>query len=177
MSDDKVDPSACDSLTFDTPMGTALHALEITAGGITALLDEVRSGELSTSLDAAIDLIANKAGRLIVTGIGKSGHIARKLAATFSSTGTAAYYVHPTEASHGDLGMVDDSDVILALSWSGETTELAAVLTYATRFSVPLIALTAGPNSTLAAAADVVLMLPRVREACPHNLAPTTSTV
>ncbi|WP_237155573.1 KpsF/GutQ family sugar-phosphate isomerase [Oryzibacter oryziterrae] len=160
-----------------TPFDTALNALEITTAGIKALQTEVATGALGKAVEAAVDIVANKTGRLIVTGIGKSGHIARKLAATFSSTGTAAYYVHPTEASHGDLGMVDESDVIMALSWSGETAELAAILAHATRFSVPLIAITAGPRSTLANAADISLVLPKVTEACPHNLAPTTSTV
>lgn len=159
------------------PMDTALHALEITADGVARMLEEATKGALGKTLKEAIDLIADRPGRLIVTGVGKSGHIARKLAATFSSTGTAAYYVHPTEASHGDLGMVESSDIILALSWSGETTELASVIHYAKRFTVPLIALTAGADSTLAQASTVALILPHVREACPHNLAPTTSTV
>ncbi|PIP00959.1 KpsF/GutQ family sugar-phosphate isomerase [Pleomorphomonas carboxyditropha] len=158
-------------------LAAALHAIEITRTGVTALEEAALHGPLGEAIDKAIGIIADGKGRLIVTGIGKSGHIARKLAATFSSTGTAAYYVHPTEAGHGDLGMVDGTDVILALSWSGETTELAVVLAFAKRFDVPVIALTAGAESTLAAAADVALILPRVREACPHNLAPTTSTV
>ena len=160
-----------------TALDAALHAIEITRTGVAALEQAAMDGPLGLAIDRAIDIIAGGKGRLIVTGIGKSGHIARKLAATFSSTGTAAYYVHPTEAGHGDLGMVDGSDVIMALSWSGETTELAVVLAFAKRFTVPGIALTAGAESTLAAAADVALILPRVREACPHNLAPTTSTV
>ncbi|WP_370673653.1 SIS domain-containing protein [Pleomorphomonas sp. PLEO] len=158
-------------------LAAALHAIEITRTGVTALEEAALHGPLGEAIDKAIGIVAEGKGRLIVTGIGKSGHIARKLAATFSSTGTAAYYVHPTEAGHGDLGMVDSSDVILALSWSGETTELAVVLAFAKRFNVPVVALTAGAESTLAAAADVALILPRVREACPHNLAPTTSTV
>ena len=166
----------------DTPLpkpalAAALHAIEITRTGVAALEEAALHGSLGGAIDKAIGIIAESKGRLIVTGIGKSGHIAHKLAATFSSTGTAAYYVHPTEAGHGDLGMVDSSDVIMALSWSGETTELAVVLAFAKRFDVPVIALTAGADSTLAAAADVALVLPRVREACPHNLAPTTSTV
>lgn len=158
-------------------LAAALHAIEITRTGIAALEEAALQGPLGEAIDKAIGIVAEGKGRLIVTGIGKSGHIARKLAATFSSTGTAAYYVHPTEAGHGDLGMVDGTDVIMALSWSGETTELAVVLAFAKRFNVPVIALTAGAESTLAAAADVALILPRVREACPHNLAPTTSTV
>lgn len=132
---------------------------------------------MADSLEAAIELIAGMDGRLIVTGLGKSGHVAAKLAATFASTGTPAYFLHPAEASHGDLGMVQPSDVILALSWSGETTELSDVLGYAKRRGVPLVALTCVADSTLARAADAALVLPKVREACPHNLAPTTSTL
>ena len=122
-------------------------------------------------------MILDMDGRLIITGLGKSGHVAAKLAATFSSTGTPAYFLHPSEASHGDLGMVQSSDVILALSWSGETKELSDVIGYAKRRSVPMVALTRRSESTLARAANVVVELPSVREACPHNLAPTTSTL
>ena len=132
---------------------------------------------MGDSIDAALLLLQNMEGRLLVTGLGKSGHIGAKLAATFSSTGTPAYFLHPSEASHGDLGMVQPTDVILALSWSGETTELSDVIGYAKRRSVPLIALTGEADSTLAKAANVALVLPKVREACPHNLAPTTSTL
>ena len=132
---------------------------------------------IADALQAAIDLIHGIQGRLIVTGIGKSGHVGAKLAATFASTGTPAYFLHPSEASHGDLGMVQPSDVILALSWSGETRELSDVVGYAKRRAVPLIAMTGAENSTLAQAADIALTLPSVREACPHNLAPTTSTL
>jgi len=114
---------------------------------------------------------------VIVTGIGKSGHIGQKLAATFASTGTPAFFVHPSEASHGDLGMIAPADVILALSWSGETAELKDLTDYSRRFRIGLIAVTAHPDSTLGHAADVVLTLPQAREACPHNLAPTTSSL
>jgi arabinose-5-phosphate isomerase len=109
--------------------------------------------------------------------MGKSGHVGRKIAATLASTGTPAFFVHPAEASHGDLGMVTADDVILALSWSGETTELSDIIHFSRRFSVPLVAITSKPDSTLARAADVALVLPRAEEACPHGLAPTTSTV
>ncbi len=170
------DPMTETKLPTDA-LAAALHALEITRDGVVALEEAALNGPLGAALEKAIDIVASSKGRLIVTGVGKSGHIARKLAATFSSTGTAAYYVHPTEAGHGDLGMVGGDDVILALSWSGETTELAVVLSFAKRFDMPVIALTAGAESTLAGAADVALVLPKVREACPHNLAPTTSTV
>lgn len=125
---------------------------------------------------AAVDLLDRMAGRAIVTGMGKSGHIARKIAATLASTGTTAVFVHPAEASHGDLGMITDSDVIVALSNSGETSELADIVTYAKRFEIPLIAITGRGDSTLAKAADTALVLADTAEACPMGLAPTTST-
>jgi arabinose-5-phosphate isomerase len=109
--------------------------------------------------------------------MGKSGHVGQKIAATLASTGTPAQFVHPAEASHGDLGMITRSDIILALSWSGETAELANLITYARRFAVPLIAMTSRADSALGRAADIVLHLPKVQEACPHGLAPTTSTL
>ena len=150
-------------------------ALETDISGLGALQDAVDG--MSGAIDAALELLGKMQGRLIVTGLGKSGHIGTKLAATFASTGTPAYFLHPAEASHGDLGMVQPVDVILALSWSGETTELSDVIGYAKRRAVPLIALTGVADSTLAKAATVALVLPKVREACPHNLAPTTSTL
>ncbi|MGF1560903.1 MAG: SIS domain-containing protein [Geminicoccaceae bacterium] len=124
----------------------------------------------------AVHVLGAVKGRVIVTGMGKSGHIARKIAATFASTGTPAHFVHPAEASHGDLGMITGDDVVLALSNSGETPELADVIGYAKRFSIPLIALVGRTPSALADAADVVLLLPKKPEACPMGLAPTTST-
>ena len=133
--------------------------------------------EMDEALGKALDLISTMSGRLIVTGLGKSGHIGAKLAATFASTGTPAYFLHPAEASHGDLGMVQPDDVILALSWSGETRELSDVIGYAKRHAVRLIAITGTADSALGRAADAALVLPKVREACPHNLAPTTSTL
>jgi arabinose-5-phosphate isomerase len=123
-----------------------------------------------------VALIGAAAGRTIVTGMGKSGHIARKIAATMASTGTPAYFVHPGEASHGDLGMIRSDDVILALSWSGETAELADITTYSRRFNIPLVAITSGAESALGREADVCLCLPKSEEACPNGLAPTTST-
>src|SRR3989440_3374648 len=155
---------------------SALRTLDTEAGGIAALIAAIR-GELGASLIAAVELIAKSKGRLIVTGMGKSGHVGRKIAATFASTGTPAYFVHPGEASHGDLGMITRDDVIMALSWSGETVELKDLIDYSRRFGTGLIAVTAEPESTLAKAADVVLLLPQAREACPHNLAPTTSSL
>lgn len=135
---------------------------------------------LMTSLDgpfsAAVEALGAATGRVIVTGMGKSGHIARKMAATLASTGTPAQYVHPGEASHGDLGMITADDVILALSWSGETSELSSIISHAKRFAIPLIAMTSVAASALGRAADVALVLPRAEEACPNKLAPTTST-
>ena len=155
---------------------SALRTLETEAGGIAALIDAIQDG-LAQPLAAAVALIASSRGRLIITGMGKSGHIGRKIAATFASTGTPAYFVHPGEASHGDLGMITRDDVIMALSWSGETVELKDLIDYSRRFRTGLIAVTAEAASTLAKAADVVLLLPQAREACPHNLAPTTSSL
>ena len=155
---------------------SALRTLEAEASGISALAAAIRDG-LSAPLVAAVDLIKGAKGRLIVTGMGKSGHIGRKVAATFASTGTPAFFVHPGEASHGDLGMITADDVIMALSWSGETVELKDLIDYSRRFRIGLIAVTANADSALAEAADVVLLLPQAREACPHNLAPTTSSL
>src|SRR5690242_14180768 len=157
-------------------LNCALRTLETEAGGIGTLCAAMHH-ELGRAFLRAIDMIAAAQGRLIVTGMGKSGHVARKIAATFASTGTPAFFVHPSEASHGDLGMITPNDVIIALSWSGETAELEHLIDYSRRFRIPLIAVTASAESTLGKAADVVLALPAAREACPHNLAPTTSTL
>jgi len=157
-------------------IASALRTLDAETGGITALCAAIRDG-LGRHLVDAVELIAGARGRLIVTGMGKSGHVARKVAATFASTGTPAFFVHPSEASHGDLGMITPDDVIMALSWSGETAELKHLIDYSRRFRIGLIAITAAAESTLAAAADIALVLPSAREACPHNLAPTTSTL
>lgn len=124
----------------------------------------------------AVDLLFAAKGRIICTGMGKSGHVARKIAATFASTGSPAFFVHPAEASHGDLGMVTEGDVIVGLSKSGEVRELADILAYAGRFSIPLIALTADPESALGRVADVVLQLADAEEATAEVSAPTTST-
>ena len=136
--------------------------------------------QLADSLDATIVAAAHEitrsSGRLIVSGIGKSGHIARKVAATFASTGTSAMYVHPSEASHGDLGMIGKADTVIAISKSGESPELSDIVNYCRRHAIPLIAITAGANSALAKAARHVLLLPDIAEACPMGLAPTTST-
>src|SRR6478609_494226 len=166
-----------DHRSDESPLiASALRTLDTEAGGIAALVAAIR-GPLGAPLGAAVDLIARSKGRLIVTGMGKSGHVGRKIAATFASTGTPAYFVHPGEASHGDLGMITKDDVIMALSWSGETVELKDLIDYSRRFRIRLIAVTAVGDSTLGRAADVVLAVPQAREACPHNLAPTTSTL
>jgi arabinose-5-phosphate isomerase len=157
-------------------LASALRTLEAEAGGIAALSADIRAG-LGPAFVAAVDLIHGAAGRLIVTGMGKSGHIGRKIAATFASTGAPAFFVHPGEASHGDLGMITADDLIMALSWSGETVELKDLIDYSRRFRIGLIGITANGESTLAKAADVALVLPMAREACPHNLAPTTSSL
>ena len=155
---------------------SALRTLDAEGGGIDALAAALRDG-LGASFAAAVDLIRAAQGRVIVTGMGKSGHVGRKIASTFASTGTSAFFVHPGEASHGDLGMIANNDVIIALSWSGETVELKNLTDYSRRFRIGLIAMTANPDSTLAKNADVVLALPQTREACPHNMAPTTSSL
>jgi arabinose-5-phosphate isomerase len=140
-------------------------------------LENALAGEMGEPFEQACALINAARGRVIVTGMGKSGHIGTKIAATLASTGTPSFFVHPAEASHGDLGMITPEDVILALSWSGETAELRNIVFYSRRFRVPLIAITSRGDSTLARSADAALILPRVEEACPHGLAPTTSAL
>jgi arabinose-5-phosphate isomerase len=152
-------------------LDSARRVLRLEAEGLKALADS-----LGASFVRALDLMAGVSGRVVVTGIGKSGHIARKIAATLSSTGTPALFVHPAEASHGDLGMVTEGDLLFALSNSGETSELADLVAYAKRFAIPLIAMTAKADSALAKAATVALLYPAAAEACPMGLAPTTST-
>jgi len=143
-----------------------------TAGEALTQLAEALNGDFSH----AVGLMLAAKGRVIVSGMGKSGHVARKTAATLSSTGTPAYFVHPAEASHGDMGAITRQDVLLLLSWGGETAELSDLITYAKRHRIPIIAIGANPDSTLIKAADVKLVLPRAPEACPMGLAPTTST-
>ena len=156
-------------------IASALRTLKTEQNGIAALAHAIGNG-LGASFDAAVERIARAKGRVIVTGMGKSGHVGRKIAATFASTGTPSSYVHPGEASHGDLGMIQQDDVILALSWSGETVELADIISFSRRFDVGLIAITASADSTLCKEADISLLLPKAEEACPNGLAPTTST-
>ncbi|MDI1346511.1 MAG: KpsF/GutQ family sugar-phosphate isomerase [Pseudolabrys sp.] len=160
----------------DAAIDSALRTLDAERGGIDALIAALRDG-LGAPFAAAVELIRGAQGRVIVTGMGKSGHVGHKIASTLASTGTPAMFVHPAEASHGDLGMIAKGDVILALSWSGETAELKNLTDYSRRFRIGLIAMTANADSTLGKTADVVLTLPQAREACPHNMAPTTSSL
>ncbi|MEJ8562187.1 KpsF/GutQ family sugar-phosphate isomerase [Yoonia sp. GPGPB17] len=136
----------------------------------------VLSDHLGDSFGAAVDLLLHAKGRVIVSGMGKSGHIARKIAATFASTGTPAHFVHPAEASHGDLGMMTRGDVVLVLSNSGETPELADLVAYTRRFGIPMIGVASKPKSTLLQRADVAIVLPQLGEACGTGVVPTTST-
>lgn len=157
-------------------IASALRTVATEQAGMAALALALDNG-LSDAFARAVELISPIGGRVIVTGVGKSGHIGAKIAATLASTGTPAFFVHPAEANHGDLGMIAKDDVIVAMSWSGESAELKSIVAYSRRFSIPLIAVTSGETSALAREADVVLLLPRVPEACPHGLAPTTSTL
>lgn len=153
-------------------LASARRTLELEISGLKAL-----AASLDGPFADAIDLLISVRGRIVVTGMGKSGHIGRKIAATLASTGSPAQFVHPGEAGHGDLGMITRDDAILALSWSGESSELLSIISYAKRFAIPLIAVTAQAGSALAEAANVTLLLPQAEEACPNGLAaPTTST-
>lgn len=150
---------------------TAQRVITEEAAALTAL-----AASLDDSFAQAVDLILTARGRVIVTGMGKSGHIGRKIAATFASTGTPAYFVHPAEASHGDLGMVAEGDVLLALSNSGEAPELANMIAYARRFRIKLIGISSKPDSSLMTQSDVKLVIPQLGEACGYGVVPTTST-
>jgi arabinose-5-phosphate isomerase len=155
---------------------SAARTLAAEMSGLSALAQALDNG-LSEPFARAVEVLSEITGRVIVTGVGKSGHIGSKLAATLASTGRPAFFVHPAEANHGDLGMIAQDDAIIALSFSGETSELKGIVAYARRFDIPIVAITAGETSALAREASVVLCLPRVPEACPHGLAPTTSTL
>jgi len=155
---------------------SALRTLDFELGGLTAL-KQAMTGHLGEAFCEAVALLQTLSGRAIVSGMGKSGHVGQKIAATLSSTGTPAFFVHPGEASHGDLGMITPEDAVIALSWSGETVELANLITYARRFGVPVIAVTSRQDGSLARAAQHALILPSTTEACPHGLAPTTSSL
>lgn len=136
----------------------------------------VMENNLDETLSKALDLLQNTKGRVIVTGMGKSGHIGSKIAATMASTGTPSFFLHPSEASHGDLGMITKNDVVIAISNSGESKELSDILVYCRRFSIPLIAITKNPESSLGKNSDLILRLPDNKEACPLGLAPMSST-
>ena len=167
MSDPIIRPKPCLS-----DLQVARDVLNTEAAGLLSL-----AASLGDPFGLAVDRLASTTGRVVVSGMGKSGHVARKIAATLASTGTPAFFVHAADASHGDLGMITSDDVMLALSWSGETEELKDLINYSRRFRIPLIAVTVSADSTLGKSADVVLALPATREACPHNLAPTTSSL
>lgn len=162
-------------MTDEKIVGSVVRSIEAQIAGLNALVKQV-DGDLGKALTSAITTIAKSKGRVILSGMGKSGHIARKISATLASTGTPAFFVHPAEASHGDLGMITPDDVVMILSWSGETAELHPLVNYARRFLVPLIVMTSQSTSALAKAADILLCLPMVDEAYPDVLAPTTST-
>ncbi|WP_448206095.1 KpsF/GutQ family sugar-phosphate isomerase [Azospirillum sp. sgz302134] len=155
----------------DRDLASAVRVLRMEADALMALADS-----LDGAFTRALDTLAGITGRVVVTGMGKSGHVARKIAATLASTGTPAFFVHPGEASHGDLGMIARSDAVIALSNSGETSELSDVVAYTRRFAIPLIGVTRRAGSSLAEQSDVALVLPPAPEACPLGLAPTTST-
>lgn len=155
---------------------SALKTVDTEIQALESLKHVLGDHKFSSSLHRAIDAMARTRGRVVVSGMGKSGHIGRKIAATLRSTGTPALFLHPGEASHGDLGLITSKDVVLAITWSGETSELADIFNYCNHFGITLIVATAHADSTAARAADICLDLPQVREACPNDLAPTSST-
>ena len=164
----------------DTPREIGARAIRTEAEGLSRLAAELAAGELGAAFDRAVARIieakGETRGRLVVTGMGKSGHIGRKISSTFSSTGIPSFFVHPAEASHGDLGMIEARDTVLAISKSGESPELSDVIAYCARYGITLLAITAKADSTLARTADIVLGLPEMAEACPMGIVPTTST-
>lgn len=155
---------------------SALKTIETEIQALEALKGVMDASAFSHSLDRAIDAMTRTEGRVIVSGMGKSGLIGRKIAATLRSTGTPAFFLHPGEASHGDLGLITERDLVFAITWSGETSELNDIFQYCNRFGITLIVATAAADSTAGRAADICLSLPQVREACPNELAPTSST-
>lgn len=160
-----------DPVQAEADLASARRTLRTEADSLNALADS-----LDGPMAEAVALLAAVKGRVVITGMGKSGHVARKIAATMASTGTPSFFVHPGEASHGDLGMITRDDAVIALSNSGETSELSDIVAFTRRYAIPLIGMVGKPNSTLARESDVALVLPPVPEACPHGLAPTTST-
>ncbi len=165
----EIDPSK-DAVTA-ADLEAAGRVLRLGAEGLARLADG-----LDQAFSQALDILQKTQGRIIVTGMGKSGHVANKIAATLASTGSSSFFVHPGEASHGDLGMIEQADTVLALSNSGDTQEMSDIVAYTRRFKIPLVVMTSGPDSALARQADVALVLPQAEEACPMGLAPTTST-
>ena len=158
-------------------LAIARRTVETERDGLSALVEALSPDtSLGQALQATVDAVRAAPGRVIVSGMGKSGHVSRKIAATLASTGTPAIFVHPAEASHGDLGMIGRDDLVLALSNSGETRELSDIVNYCARFDIPLVAMTSVAESSLATAADICLLLPNVSEACTVTRAPTTST-
>jgi arabinose-5-phosphate isomerase len=164
-------PSVKDASSRENDVSAARRVIDHAKGGLEAL-----GASLGADFCAALDVFARVSGRVIVSGVGKSGHVGRKIAATLASTGTPAFFVHAGEASHGDMGMIGKNDAVLAISNSGEAGELRDLVSYTRRFGIPLVAITSKPQSSLAQGADIVLTLPNVGEACPLGLAPTTST-
>ena len=167
-----MDSLLADPAAPQTDLAVARRVLALEAGALSLLADSLDEAVFAR----AVALLAGASGRVVVSGMGKSGHVGRKIAATLASTGTPALFVHPAEASHGDLGMIVPGDGVLALSNSGETPELADLVAHARRFALPLVAITGRAESALAHAADAALVLPPAPEACPMGLAPTTST-
>ncbi|MGR3364366.1 MAG: KpsF/GutQ family sugar-phosphate isomerase [Maritimibacter harenae] len=157
---------------MSTPiLDTARDVLLTEAGALTRLADA-----LPPDFEHAVEMVFGRPGKVVVSGVGKSGHIARKMAATLSSTGSPAFFIHPTDAAHGDLGMIEEADTALLISNSGETTELLVIIEYCKRFDIPIIGISSVPGSTLMLASDCELLLPKVPEACPIRLAPMSST-
>jgi len=161
------------NIDFDWCIKIAKNAIKVEIKGLKCLLSH---DDFNVSFAKAVSILCQVKNHVVVTGMGKSGLIGRKISATFASTGTPSFFLHPGEASHGDLGMIGHDDLVVAISNSGETVELSAIISYTRRFKIPLIAITSHSNSSLAQNADVVLVLPQAPEACPHGLVPTTST-
>lgn len=171
LTENKISAPTAAEATAESTLAAARRVLATEAEAVQKL-----SLSLGTAFVQAVDMIENAEGRVIVTGMGKSGHVGKKIAATLASTGTPAFFVHPAEASHGDLGMIVRGDVVLALSASGESRELFDIISYTRRSGIPMIAVTGNPESTLAQRSELALIMPQAPEACPNGLAPTTST-
>lgn len=168
--------AANSGLLAEDYVASAVRTIDIEIQALAAMRDAILAEGSGGSISQAVEMIAGAKGRLVVTGMGKSGHIGRKIAATMRSTGTPAVFLHPGEASHGDMGLITPSDIVFALTWSGETSELSDIFHYCRNFGIKLIVATSRGDSTAARTADVCLKLPKVREACPLELAPTSSS-